>query len=95
MEPTTDRLSPEMYVQLREMLAAVGLTVREGEEAEQWFADLRHMYEPYMTGLTTKLLFTLPPWLPSTAADDWQTTAWEWNPAQMPPVRTGEVVERS
>jgi hypothetical protein len=92
--PTADRLPPDIQERLRETLATAGLTMRDGEEAERWFAELRRMYEPYVYALATALLFTLPSWLPSSAADDWQTTAWEWEPAQLPPVRTTEVIER-
>jgi len=72
---------------VRALLAAVGLEMHAGAEAEQWLVEVRRLYEPYVGALAERLLFRLPTWLPSAAADNWQTTAWEWEPAQLPPVR--------
>jgi voltage-gated potassium channel Kch len=90
--PREERLPPAAMLQLRDLLAAAGLQVRAGEEAEQWLAELRRLYEPYVATLADRLLFALPSWLPSEASDDWQTTAWDWDPAVLPPVDTAEVI---
>lgn len=84
--PRMDRLPPADLARLRDCLQAAGLRLREGEEAERWLAELRHLYEPYVNALAERLLFTLPPWLPATTPDAWQTTAWEWDPARLPPL---------
>jgi hypothetical protein len=75
--PTTDRLSATRLLQLREMLGAAGLVLREGSAVDAKLAELRAMYEPFVDGLAHFLLFTLPPVLSDKAAvDNWQTSAW-------------------
>ena len=82
--PVPDRLPPAALTRLRDSLAEVGLQLRVGADAEHWLAETRRLYEPYAHALATSLLFTLPAWLPSDNADDWQTTAWDWQPARLP-----------
>ena len=89
--PRPERLSPGDLAQVRRILAAAGLRLREGDDADQWLAELRHLYEPYVNALAERLLFTLPSWLPSVGADDWQTTAWDWDPARLPSAVESEV----
>lgn len=79
------RLSLADLQQARALLAAAGLELHAGEEAEQWLVEVRRLYEPYVDALAERLLFRLPAWLPSAVADNWQTTAWDWEPAQLPP----------
>jgi hypothetical protein len=88
------RLIPADLQLVRALLAGVGLEVRAGAEAEQWLVEVRRLYEPYVDALAERLLFRLPAWLPSAAAGNWQTTTWEWEPAQPPPVRNGFVGTR-
>lgn len=72
------RLPPADLARLRESLAADGVYLRADEAADRKFAAMRYMYEPFVTGLAHRLLFTLPPWLPDPdAKDNWQTTAWD------------------
>lgn len=66
-EPEHDRLPPIRLTQLRQALAAANLCPRTGPEADHQLADLRHAYEPDVTGLAILLLMPLPPWLPDTA----------------------------
>ena len=75
---------------MRALLAAVGLEMQAGAEAEQWLVEVRRLYEPYVDALAERLLFRLPAWLPSATADNWQTTAWDWEPAQLPPIHLTE-----
>jgi len=73
-----DRLSPEGLVRIREVLAAFGVPLREGLEADEKLAELRRCYEPYVRALSEHLLMPLPPWVhPAGARDDWQTSAWQ------------------
>jgi hypothetical protein len=73
-----DRLGPEDLARLRAALAAGGVPLREGAEADRKLADLRGMYEPYVAALADYLLITIPPWTRETRRrDNWQTTAWE------------------
>lgn len=76
--PKTDRLPAEDLARLRSILNAAGLPLCDGPEDEQKLADLRELYEPYVSGLGEFLCFSLPPWLPSSdTLDNWQTSAWD------------------
>lgn len=76
------RLSVTDMVRLRAHLADAGVSLREGSEADRQLAALRDLYEPYVAALAARVLMKLPPWLPDAgAADDWETTAWQWDPA--------------
>ena len=77
------RLSAADLAQLRALLAAAGVRLREGPEADKLLADLRQMYEPFVSALADRLLMPLPSWLPTPGATDvWKITAWgtkEWS----------------
>lgn len=76
-----DRLPPERLTLLRSRLVAHGLRLREGPRADEQLNQLRGLYEPYVIALSHKLLLPLPPWLPADdAVDDWETTAWAYDP---------------
>jgi len=78
-----ERLSAADLAQLRALLAATGVRLREGPEADKMLADLRQMYEPFVSALADRLLMPLPSWLPTPGARDvWKVTAWrtqEWS----------------
>lgn len=80
-----DRLPANDVERMRALLAETGLELRQGADAERWLAQTRSLYEPYVAALAAQLLFTLPQWLPAGSPDDWQTTAWEWSSAALPP----------
>ncbi len=72
-----DRLSPKDMQALRDGLAASGVRIREGDEAERSLAELREMYEPYVHALSHHLRIAIPPWIPESGRlDNWQTSAW-------------------
>ncbi len=73
----TDRLAPPELARLCEALTSAGIPMREGEETDRRLAELRAMYEPYATGLSSHLIMPLPRWVPpaGAAADNWQRTA--------------------
>jgi hypothetical protein len=77
------RLSAADLAQLRALLATAGVQLREGPEADKLLADLRQMYEPFVSALAGRLLMPLPSWLPTPGATDvWKITAWgtkEWS----------------
>ncbi len=79
------RLPADDLHRLRALLAEAGVALRPGADADSTLTALRALYEPYVAGLADRLLFALPPWLPATGPDAWQTTAWEWEPANLPP----------
>jgi Ion channel len=78
-----ERLSAADLAQLRVLLAETGVRLREGPEADKMLADLRQMYEPFVSALADRLLMPLPSWLPTPGARDvWKVTAWrtqEWS----------------
>ena len=77
-EPRHNRLPPESLSELRTQMSALGLKLREGEEADEMLTKLRHMYEPYVNSLARYLRISIPPWIPSPRwIDNWQASAWE------------------
>lgn len=76
-----ERLAPADLALLRERLAIAGLPLGGGAAAERQLAALRDLYEPYAAALGSRVLLALPAWLPAPdAAEDWETTAWQWDP---------------
>lgn len=73
-----DRLNREELEQLRQALAASGLTLRQDDDADQKLSKLRAMYEPYVQAIARRLLITLPPWMPpEKKRDNWQGGPWD------------------
>lgn len=76
------RLSPAELDRLRADLAMAGVFLRDDDRADRQLAALRALYEPYVSALSAQVLMKLPAWVPDAgAADDWETTAWQWDPA--------------
>jgi hypothetical protein len=76
--PCADRLNPEETAHMRQSLAAVGLRLRDDEDADRALANLRRLYEPYVDGLSNHFLMELPPWTHgATSSHNWQTSKWE------------------
>lgn len=71
-----DRLSAAELARLREILANHGVRLRDAEEAEKRLAELRRMYEPYVEGLSQRLLMDLPAWIGDNK-HNWTTSKWE------------------
>lgn len=77
-ERANERLSSAQLARLRERLASGGIALRERSDFEERLAELRHMYEPYVTALARYLAVPLPPWVrEGQRPDNWQTSAWE------------------
>ncbi len=73
-----DRLTPAGLARLREILAGAGVRLREGREADERLAELRRMYEPYVSALSDYLLVPLPAWIPPPGLkDNWQKSRWK------------------
>lgn len=87
--PDPERLPPPDLAQLRRTIAAAGLILQDGAEANQKLTELRRMYEPYVNAMGSYMFMRLPHWIPPAAViDNWQTSAWERNPnafASSPP----------
>ena len=71
------RMPPAEVAELRAWLAASGVRLREGAEADQKLAELRDLYTPYAHQLSRVLLMPLPSSLPPPRARyNWETTQW-------------------
>jgi len=71
------RLSPDALAELRTYLAAAGLKLREGAEADEQLRTLRQMYEPHVIALGRHLHMSVPPWIPASGRkDNWQARVW-------------------
>ncbi len=78
LEPEHDRLSPTEAARVRYTLAAAGLRLGEGGDADRKLTELRDMYEPYICSLSKYFRITLPPWMHESAhRDNWQMSVWE------------------
>jgi hypothetical protein len=79
-----ERLTSSQLASLRVVLAASGVPLRDGDDADQKLNELRRMYEPYIKSLADTMLMPLPPWIvEKDVIDNWQTSAWERNPAAL------------
>ena len=77
LQSARNRLSSTDLVHLRSILAASGLRLSEGEEADKKLTELRDMYEPYIYSLSRYFRITLPPWMHEFAhRDNWQISVW-------------------
>jgi hypothetical protein len=73
-----DRLPPASLEGLRQVLAANGLQLRPGEEADRKLLALRRMYEPYVQALAATLLLHLPAWSSAVQVkDNWRSSPWD------------------
>jgi hypothetical protein len=76
-DPEPDRLPPHELIRLRSALAAGGVKLTDGVDADRRLTELRRMYEPYVSPLADFLFVQLPPWVPAkTGFDNWQTSRW-------------------
>jgi hypothetical protein len=77
--PSTDsRLTTEGLAELRRILAANGLRLRDDEAADRKLTKLRSLYEPYVEAIARNLQITLPPWIhPEKKKDNWQGGPWD------------------
>lgn len=73
--PSPERLSSATLAELRQVLAAAGMSLRDAAQADSELARLRATYEPFVNALSVYLLTPLPTWLPTPdAVDDWEET---------------------
>jgi hypothetical protein len=72
-----NRLPPDAWQRLCDMVRAGGLELRQGPAVEAKLAELRGMYEPFVNALAHYFHFQLPPlFSEKTSVDNWQTSAW-------------------
>jgi len=96
-----DRLPPERYEQLYQMLCKSGVSVcRDGESYER-LRNLRALYEGYASALSEHLCMSLPPWMADQPhKDNWlavarvRDQAEAANPGLNEPTNIVEVIDR-
>jgi len=72
-----DRLPPEDIVEVRKLLVECGAADKVTESSDIKLKELRKMYEPYLNGLSARLLMPLPSWgLGATFVENWKRSAW-------------------
>ena len=72
-----DRLPASELARLRAGLAATGVVVAGAVGDDDKLAELRRMYEPFVTALSHYLLMPLPAWrVGASAHENWRSTAW-------------------
>jgi hypothetical protein len=69
-----ERLPTGQYEGLTKRLAEIGVHASEFGTEER-LAAFRTTYEPFLLALSQFLMLRLPDWLPTTAPDNWQTSA--------------------
>ena len=75
--PAQDRLPPEEVPQVRNLLVECRASSKCGEPGDKKLIALREMYEPYLHGLSERLLMPLPTWgLGQRSGANWKRTAW-------------------
>jgi hypothetical protein len=71
-----NRLPPQKFAALRQILIASGINLADQEGAEERLAAFRDTYEPFLFGLAQHLVLRLPEW----AADPNQIANWVNSP---------------
>lgn len=72
-----DRLSHADFQRVLSVIQPAQGWTEDLTDAEHKLAELREMYEPYVSALSEFLVMPLPPWILSEAAiDNWKTSAW-------------------
>ena len=73
-----ERLPLPDFDRLRQDLARHGVSLYDGDDAPQRLGQLRGLYEPYVHAMSTRLRFTLPPWIVvEHRKDNWQASPWD------------------
>jgi hypothetical protein len=75
--PVQDRLPPKEVEQVRNLLVECQASSKCGEAGDKKLIELREMYEPYLNGLSLRLLMPLPSWgVGRRSVENWRRTAW-------------------
>ncbi len=74
---STLRLPGPQLARLRKFLFQADIPWVGADTCYDALADLRRMYEPYASALSTRLLMPLPEWLPGEKTrENWLSSAW-------------------
>ena len=75
--PAQDRLPPKDVAQVRNLLVECRASSKCGESGDKKLIELREMYEPYLNGLSMRLLMPLPSWgVGHRFVENWKRSAW-------------------
>jgi hypothetical protein len=75
--PSQDRLPPRDVAQVRNLLVECRASSKCGESGDSKLHELREMYEPYLNGLSLRLLMPLPSWgVGHRFVENWKRSAW-------------------
>jgi len=76
-QPAHDRLPPKEVAQVRNLLVECRASSKCGESGDKKLNELREMYEPYLNGLSLRLLMPLPSWgVGHRFVENWKRSAW-------------------
>ena len=59
---STDRLPSDELAAMRREFEDAGLTLNGSLDAQRELVELRRSYEPYVLGLSNRLMVPVPPW---------------------------------
>jgi Ion channel len=75
--PAQDRLPPKEVAEVRNLLVECRASGKCGESGDMKLIELREMYEPYLNGLSRRLLMPLPSWgVGQRSVENWKRSAW-------------------
>ena len=75
--PARDRLPAEDVAQVRNLLVECRASNNCGESGDKKLVELRGMYEPFLNGLSVRLLMPLPSWgVGQRSVKNWKRSAW-------------------
>jgi hypothetical protein len=75
--PAKDRLPPEDIAEVRNLLVECGASGKGTESGDVKLKELRKMYEPYLNGMSARLLMPLPSWgVGAHFVENWKRSAW-------------------
>jgi hypothetical protein len=75
--PAQDRLPPKEVAAVRNLLVECRASSKCGESGDKKLIELRDMYEPYLNGLSLRLLMPLPSWgVGHRFVENWKRSAW-------------------
>jgi hypothetical protein len=77
LHPAKDRLPPEDVTEVRNLLVECHAAGKCSESEDVKLRELRKMYEPYLNGLSSRLLMPLPSWgVGAQFVENWKRSAW-------------------
>lgn len=77
LRPPVNRLPPKDVVQVRDLLVECRASTKCGDAGDKKLYELREMYEPYLNGLSARLLMPLPTWgIGRKSVENWKRSAW-------------------